>query len=204
MLKLKSAAFDVIKKPYSTSDYSDEQKLLDLLICAEDPLYFLKKYMRIQHALKGAIPFLPYSYQERIIIAFHEHRNNILMTGRQLGKTTCAAGYLLWRAMFVADSTILITANKYVQALEIMDRVRYAYENMPDYIRAGVTEYNKGTIAFDNGSKIVSRATSTDAGRGLSISLLYCLAGETTVKVRDKETGEIQEVTLEQLYGLLD
>lgn len=88
--------------------------------------------------------------------------------------TTVAAGYLLWKAMFTPDTTILITANKLVQALEIMDRIRFAYQNLPNHIRAGIMEYNKGTIAFDNGSKIVSRATSSDAGRGLSITLLYC------------------------------
>lgn len=87
--------------------------------------------------------------------------------------TTVAAGYLLWKAMFAGDTTILVTANKLNQALEIMDRIRFAYENLPNHIRAGVTEYNKGTIAFDNGSKIVARATSSDAGRGLSITLLY-------------------------------
>ena len=87
--------------------------------------------------------------------------------------TTCAAGFLLWKAMFTESATILICANKQVQALEIMDRIRFAYEHMPDYIRAGVTEYNKGTIAFDNGSKIVSRATAADSGRGLSITMLY-------------------------------
>lgn len=87
--------------------------------------------------------------------------------------TTVAAGYLLWKAMFTPDATILVTANKLNQALEIMDRIRFAYENLPNHIRAGITEYNKGTIAFDNGSKIVARATSSDAGRGLSITLLY-------------------------------
>jgi len=87
--------------------------------------------------------------------------------------TTCAAAYLLWRAMFVKDTTILVVANKLSQALEIMDRIKYAYKNVPDYIRCGVTEYNKGTIVFDNNSKITCRATSADAGRGLSITLLY-------------------------------
>ena len=41
--------------------------------------------------------------------------------------TTVIVGYLLWYAMFIPDSTILIAANKYKQALEIMKRVRYAY-----------------------------------------------------------------------------
>jgi hypothetical protein len=118
--------------------------------------------------------------------------------------TTCAAAYLLWRAMFVEDTTILITANTFAQALEVMDRIRFAYENVPDHIRAGVREYNKGTIAFDNGSKIVARATSANSGRGLSISLLYCLGGETTVTVRDKRTGEVKDVSLRDLYEELE
>lgn len=167
------AELEVVKRPHSKTDYT-EQALLELVQCVEDPLYFVRTFVKIQHPIRGAVPFDPYPFQVDLIKAFHEHRFTVALTARQLGKTTCAATYLLWKAMFNPDVTILITANKYVQALEIMDRVRYTYENLPDHIRAGVVEYNKGTIAFDNGSKIISRATSADAGRGLSITLLYC------------------------------
>ena len=54
-----------------------------------------------------------------------------------------------------------------------MQRVRYAYESVPDHIRAGVTSYNKGSLEFDNGSRIVSQTTTETTGRGMSISLLY-------------------------------
>lgn len=166
------ADIDIIKKPYSKSGYT-EQNLLELSMCIDGPMYFMENFMKIQHPLRGAIPFEPYPFQIGMIKAFHENRFTVALTARQMGKTTVAAGYLLWKAMFNPDTTILITANKLVQALEIMDRIRFAYQNLPDYIRAGIVEYNKGTIAFDNGSKIVSRATSADAGRGLSITLLY-------------------------------
>jgi hypothetical protein len=107
--------------------------------------------------------------------------------------------------MFEADSTILIAANKFVQALEIMDKVRFAYENLEqvNWLRAGIVEYAKGTIVFDNGSRIVSRATAPDAGRGLALSLLYCLAGDTMVTVRDKETKEEKQISLMDLYSEL-
>jgi hypothetical protein len=93
---------------------------------------------------------------------------------RQTGKSTSAAGYLLWYAMFIPDSTVLVAAHKYTGAQEIMQRVRYAYENCPDFIRAGVTSYNKGSLDFENGSRIVSATTTENTGRGMSISLLYC------------------------------
>ena len=87
--------------------------------------------------------------------------------------TTTAAAYIVWRAIFKADQTILIAANKNVSALEIMQRIRYTYEELPEWLKAGAITYNKGSIEFDNGSRIISRATTPDAGRGLSISLLY-------------------------------
>lgn len=141
--------------------------------CIDDPLFFIERFVKIQHPLKGAVPFQPYPFQVEIIKAFHEHRFSIALTARQMGKTSCAAAFLLWKAMFTPDTTILIVANKQVQALEIMTRIKYAYENLPNHIRAGATKYNEGEIKFDNGSRIVSRATSNDAGRGLSITLLY-------------------------------
>jgi hypothetical protein len=75
--------------------------------------------------------------------------------------------------MFVPDSTILIAAHKYTGAQEIMQRIRYAYENCPDHIKAGVTTYNKGSLDFENGSRIVSATTTENTGRGMSITLLY-------------------------------
>lgn len=87
--------------------------------------------------------------------------------------STTAAGYLLWYAMFVPDSTILVAAHKYTGAQEIMQRVRYAYETTPNFIRAGVVSYNKGSIEFENGSRIVAQTTTETTGRGMSISLLY-------------------------------
>lgn len=87
--------------------------------------------------------------------------------------STTAAGYLLWYAMFVPDSTILIAAHKYTGAQEIMQRIRYAYESTPNFIRAGVVSYNKGSIEFENGSRIVAQTTTETTGRGMSITLLY-------------------------------
>ena len=88
--------------------------------------------------------------------------------------STIASAYLLWFAMFNDDSTILITSNKYEGAQEIMTRVRFTYESVPDHIKAGVKVYNKRSLEFDNGSRIVSTTTTENTGRGMSLSLVYC------------------------------
>ena len=115
-----------------------------------------------------------YEYQNRLIDSYHDFRFNVNMLPRQTGKTTTASGYLLWYAMFIPDSTILIAAHKYTGAKEIMSRIRYAYECCPDHIRAGVTSYNKESIEFDNGSRILAQTTTETTGRGMALSLLYC------------------------------
>ena len=55
-----------------------------------------------------------------------------------------------------------------------MSRVRYAYEMLPSWIKAGVTQYNRNSIEFDNGSKIMATTTTENTGRGMSLTLIYC------------------------------
>ena len=151
-----------------------EQDLEDIAQCMHDPHYFLKNFFYIQHPTKGKMKYDAFDYQKELLDSYNGHRFSVNMLGRQMGKTTTAVGYLLWYGMFVPDSTILIAAHKYTGAKEIMQRLRYAYETCPDHIRCGVTSYNKESIEFDNGSRIVAQTTTETTGRGMSLSLLYC------------------------------
>ncbi len=165
----------LIKAPHKRQAFT-ESELKDFIACADPvtgPEYFMERYFYIQHPTRGKMKYQPYDYQKRLIHTYHNYRFSISMMPRQTGKSTSAAGYLLWYAMFVPDSTILIAAHKYTGSQEIMQRIRYAYELCPDHIRAGVTSYNKGSIDFENGSRIVSATTTENTGRGMSISLLY-------------------------------
>jgi hypothetical protein len=167
----------VLTKKANTKETYTEQQIQDLMQCMDPELgylHFAKHFAFIQHPVKGKLLFDPYEYQLRLMHSYHNYRFNINMMPRQTGKTTCAAIYLAWYAMFNPDQTILIAAHKYTGAQEIMARIRYVYETCPDHIRAGVTSYNKGSIEFENGSRIVSQTTTGNTGRGMSISLLYC------------------------------
>lgn len=162
----------LVKKGHSKNTYN-LFKVQELKKSMSDPVYFLEHYMKIQHPTRGGIEFKMYPFQKELIKSYHKNRFSVALLPRQSGKTTCAAGYLLWYAMFHADSTILVAAHQYSGAAEIMQRIRYAYEEMPDFLRAGATEYNKGSITFDNGSRIISQATTEKTGRGLSLTLIY-------------------------------
>lgn len=165
----------LVKRAYTKVSYTKEQ--IDELRACMDPIsgpeYFITNYMYIQHPTRGREKLQLYPFQYDLIKTYHTYRKSVNMVGRQTGKTTVAAGYLLWYAMFNQDSTILIASNKYDSAQEIMHRVRYAYESVPDHIRAGAKGYAKRSIDFDNGSRIMATTTTENTGRGTSLSLVY-------------------------------
>lgn len=166
---------NLIKKAHASQKYTLEE-VKHLEACMDmntGPLYFCRNFLKIQHPVKGSITFTPYEYQVKLIQSYNEHKEVIAMLPRQSGKTTCATGYLLWYTMFIPDSQVLIAAHKYDGAKDIMDRFRYGYENLPDFIRAGVYSYNRNSIEFDNGSKVQATTTTETTGRGKSLSLIY-------------------------------
>lgn len=157
------------------------------LECADDHIVFLEDYTEVfvknlrpgDHILTDAGSVAVVSVEET---DYSEHMYDVgvdsddhrfYSNGILSHNTTCAAIYLTWYAMFHPDQTILIAAHKYTGSQEIMQRIRYVYEMCPDHIRAGVTSYNKGSIEFENSSRIVSQTTTSNTGRGMSISLLY-------------------------------
>jgi len=172
----KSLDGNLIKKAHAPQRYTLEE-VKHLEACMDPitgPLYFAKNFLKIQHPVRGSIPFVPYEYQERLIDAYHNNKQCIAMLPRQMGKTTCACAYLLWYTMFVPEAQVLIAAHKYEGAQDIMNRYRFGYENLPDFIRAGVYSYNRNTIEYDNGARIQAVTTTENTGRGKSLSLIYC------------------------------
>jgi hypothetical protein len=127
----------------------------------------------LQHPTKGKMLFALYPYQEELVIACHTQSRVIALISRQMGKTQTISMFLLWYAMFHPDKTIVIASKNNSHAMEIMDRIRFAYEEMPHWLKAGCKYYNKHNIEFDNGSRIKSEATTEKTGRGLAISKLY-------------------------------
>jgi len=161
------------KKPNQEYAYSAHE-LDELKKCMADPVYFISNYCYIQNQELGRILFKLRPYQVRIIRAFQNNQRNILLIGRQSGKTETTAAYAYWFAIFHPDKNVLVASNKQKGATDIMNRIRYMYESTPDFLRPGCPFYNRGSIEFDNKSKIFSEATTENTGRGKSNALFIC------------------------------
>jgi Terminase large subunit, T4likevirus-type, N-terminal/Terminase RNaseH-like domain len=161
---LKAAGVDIEWTPHLVEEY---------IKCSKDPIYFCKTYMRIISKDEGLVPFDLYGYQEQMIRSMHENRYSIFATARQAGKSTVVCGFLLWYVIFNEYKTVALLANKGDTAREIMGKVQLAYQHLPKWLQQGVVDWNKGSMALENGSRVIAAATSSDAIRGYAINLLF-------------------------------
>ena len=150
-----------------------EDNVREYLKCAEDPVYFINNYCMIVSLDHGLVPFKLYPCQENKIKVIHENRKVILMEGRQQGKTTSSAAYILWFTLFNESKTVAILANKASAAREVLSRYQLMYEHLPKWMQQGVTTWNKGDVELENGSIVFTAATSASGIRGKSVNLLY-------------------------------
>ena len=141
--------------------------------CSQDPVYFVDNYCYIVTLDAGLQQFKLYDCQKEKIETIHNNRKVIIMEGRQQGKTTVAAAYILWYTLFQASKNVAILANKASTAREILSRYQLMYENLPLWMQQGVTTWNKGDVELENGSKVFTAATTAAGIRSKSVNLLY-------------------------------
>ena len=140
--------------------------------CAQDPIYFMKKYCMIQHPVRGKIPFHLFPFQEKTLIEFKNNRFNVVLKSRQTGISTLSAGFSLWKMLFTSDFNILVIATKQEVAKNLVTKVRVMHELLPSWMKGGAMEDNKLSLKLQNGSQIKAIASSPDAGRSEALSLL--------------------------------
>ena len=149
------------------------EQVQEYMKCAADPVYFINTYCYIVTLDHGIQPFKLYDCQIEKVKTIHNNRKVILMEGRQQGKTTTSAAYILWYTIFQGSKTVAILANKSSAAREVLHRYQLMYEYLPKWMQQGVTTWNKGDIELENGSIVFTAATSASGIRGKSVNLLY-------------------------------
>lgn len=143
------------------------------LKCAENPRYFIETYMKIINVDDGLVSFKLHDYQVEMLDAMVNSRFTCLATARQVGKSTVTAGFITWFILFNKEKTVGLLANKEATAVEILGKVQLAYQHLPAWLQQGVKEWNKGSFVLENDSRVIAAATSSDAIRGYSLSMLF-------------------------------
>ncbi len=164
-----------------------------------DIVWWAEQFFHIITLDKGLTKIKLYDKQKGLLKHITDNNRIVTLASRQTGKSTTYTIFCLWYATLFADKKIMICANKLATAIEIMDRIRKAYENLPFYIKPGILTYNKGAIEFANGSSIRACSTSSSASRGSSCN---CVIGNTKVTIKD-DLGNIFNCNIEDVEKII-
>lgn len=162
----------LLKKANTKIEFTEDQ-VLEWIKCAEDPVYFAKKYIKITTLDYGLSSFDMYPFQETMVDTFHKNRFTICKLPRQSGKSTVVVSYLLHYAIFNDNVNIAILANKASTARDLLTRLQTGYENLPKWLQQGVLGWNKGSLELENKSKITAASTSASSIRGGTYNIIF-------------------------------
>lgn len=141
--------------------------------CRDDIVYFAETYCSIVHIDWGVIKVQLRDYQKDMLRIMSGKRLSIHNLSRQLGKTTATAIFLAHYVSFNEAKAVGILAHKGSMSAEVLDRTKQCLELLPDFLQHGIVYWNQGNIELDNGCTIGAYASSPDAVRGNSFSLIY-------------------------------
>lgn len=189
--------FPTLRAPGQQIPLTEEQAQ-EYIKCATDPMYFLTHYYTITSLDQGEVIFDPFPYQYNFIDLILNNRFIAILAARQLGKSVVVAGIYLWYVLFKQNQLLGYYSRTADDAKKILSRIKLAYERVPLWLQKGVLEWQKGSILLENKSKIEAGATTANSGRGGSYNIV-CLDGDSIVTVRDKSTGEILNIAIEEL-----
>ncbi|NDB61275.1 terminase, partial [bacterium] len=150
-----------------------QKELDEYMRCADDPVYFAKKYIKIINVDRGLIPFDMWDFQEKMLQTFHDNRFSICKLPRQVGKSTTSVAYILHQVLFNENFVVAILANRAPTARELLGKLKLAFEYLPMFLKQGIKEWNKGSIYLANGSRVLADSTSGSSVRGFSFNLIF-------------------------------
>jgi hypothetical protein len=157
----------------SDQQISIKDKLKEEFVkCATDPVYFMKKYYMIQHPQRGRMLFNLYPFQEKVLRLFQANKFTVINKSRQLGISTLVSAYSLWLMLFQRDKNVLVIATTQATAKNMVTKVRFAYQNLPNWLKIPATEDNRLSLRLNNGSQIKAVSAAGDAARSEAVTLL--------------------------------
>lgn len=87
--------------------------------------------------------------------------------------TTTAAIFVAWYMIFNHEKHAIYVSKTFKDAKEVLNKTKSIIENLPFFMKPGVTINNEHKLAFDNGCSITAVPTTKAAGVGHTLNLLY-------------------------------
>lgn len=143
--------------------------------CRDDIVYFVEKYCKLMTP-KGIQYVKLRDYQVEYLKHLEKNRLSILLSARQAGKTVTSALFMLHYLCFNVDKNALVLGNKRKTAVEILDKAKKIFFELPYFLKPGIYKWNEAEMVLDNGCRLMAEATTINSG--ISFTFHCVLADE--------------------------
>lgn len=103
-------------------------------------------------------------------------RHSYYTNGILSHNTTTSSVFMLHYILFNVDKNALVLGNKRKTAVEILDKAKKIYLELPYFLKPGIYKWNEGEIVLDNGCRLMAEATTINSG--ISFTFHCVLADE--------------------------
>lgn len=148
-------------------------------LCAQDPIYFMNNYLKLDNPMVGLFSFSITKPQERYVLSNETHRNTITLHPRQAGITTATLAYMLWKALFNADFVITAALPNTRMCNLAADVLRSMYTNLDSGIKVPATSLRSTKFQLVNGSSVTFMGPTGMAGKSNSIGYIGDMSAMT-------------------------
>ena len=173
--------------------------------------YSLGKFIKVKGADKYSkvIKVENLGYSENMYDLTVDSKSHTYYTNDILSHNTVTVGtYLCWKGNFNKNPiNIGIVANKASGSMEVLSKIKNMYIELPFWMQKGIEVWNKTAIEFGDHTRIMCDVPSGDSFRGFTINYVYtdeCNKFNQKITVRNKETGEIENITFKELWERLE
>ena len=167
------------------------EEIQEWLRCKNDIIYFVEKYCKLMTP-EGIRNVTLRDYQVDYLKHLEKNRLSIMLSARQAGKTTTSAVFMLHYILFNVDKNALVLGNKRKTAIEILDKAKKIFIELPFFLRPGIYKWNEGEIVLDNGCRLMAEATTINSGISFTF---HCVLAD--------EFAHIQPNILDSFYNNL-
>ena len=159
-------------KPFHTKINLSDIHIQEIKKCSEDIDYFKNNY--VQFRTKSGIGFPDHrEYQEKFIHSLNDENDQYLVVfPRQAGKSATTAVWLCWLFLFKEQINIGICANRGSTATDFLANVKNIFTCLPIWFQQGIKVWNVKRIEGENGTRILTDATSGDSFRGSTMNVV--------------------------------
>lgn len=194
LLKDRSEGYEIDYSPFYQRDLElrapgvvfqmTEQEYSEYVKCYENPLYFITKYCKFKNDDGYTLVTLR-EFQNKIIKyateevydpeknkIYPKNRNIIWMAARQSGKTTTLCSILAYKMIFNPSYNCAVMANKDDTAKELVSKITDIFKGLPYFLKPGCDNFGKTGMRLENGSRLISSATTNTASIGFTINFM--------------------------------